>query len=79
MISKNKKRTSLNVVGLPCPYPEVLTVFRAMELKTKDVLEVTLDSPPSIDIIKDELLNLGLTISSVIEIKKNVWKIEIKN
>ncbi len=77
-ISKDMNRIRLNLTGLPCPYPEVLTVLKAKEITSTDLLEVMIDSPPSIEIIRDELQDLELTIRSIVEINRNVWKIEIE-
>jgi TusA-related sulfurtransferase len=41
-------RYSLDVRGQVCPYPELLTLRALQNLSSGDILEVTLDNPPSI-------------------------------
>lgn len=76
--SHGGKKLELNLVGLPCPYPEVLTIRKTRELLPKDILEITLNSPPSVGIIKDISEEYQFTVLSTEEIGKNIWKIVIE-
>ncbi|MCL6090262.1 MAG: sulfurtransferase TusA family protein [Candidatus Thermoplasmatota archaeon] len=73
-----EKRYELNLLGLPCPYPEVLTIHKTRELLSKDILEIILNSPPSVGIIRDISAKNQFSVLSTEEIGKNVWKIVIE-
>ncbi|MDA8143535.1 MAG: sulfurtransferase TusA family protein [Thermoplasmatales archaeon] len=73
-----REKLELNLMGLPCPYPEVITIYKSREMHPKDLLELTLNSPPSVGIIKDISEKYRFSVLSTEEIEKNVWKIVIE-
>ncbi len=71
----NAKRHALDVRGLACPYPQVLVMVAMDELKINDVLDITLDNPPSVRDVPSALLRRGYEVSSVSRIDSLTWKI----
>ncbi len=69
------KRHALDVRGLACPYPQVLVMAAMDELKNNDVLEVTLDNPPSVRDVPSALESRGYEVSDVSRIDSLTWKI----
>jgi tRNA 2-thiouridine synthesizing protein A len=71
----NAKRHALDVRGFACPYPQVLVMAAMDELKTNDVLEITLDNPPSVQDVPSALESRGYEVSVVSRIDSLTWKI----
>lgn len=72
-----ENRYSLDARGLTCPYPQVL-VTRALEsLSANDILEVTLNNPPSVRDIPPALKDRGYEVLDVASLDTNTWKIVV--
>ena len=73
-----EKRYALDVRGLTCPYPQVL-VTRALEsLSSYDILEVTLNNPPSVRDIPPALKDRGYDVLEVLSLDTSTWKIVVQ-
>ena len=72
------QRFSLDVRGLACPYPQVLTVRALENLSQNDVLEVILDNPPSVRDVPPALKDRGYEVLDVISLDQNTWKIIVQ-
>ncbi|MCL4344633.1 MAG: sulfurtransferase TusA family protein [Nitrososphaerota archaeon] len=77
-IHRSRKNGELNLLGLPCPYPEVLTAIKLREMHTNDVLEMVLDSPPSVGIIKNMAFKYKFSVILAEKVDTCTWKIIIK-
>ena len=72
------QRFSLDVRGLTCPYPQMLTVRVLENLSHDDVLEVILDNPPSVKDVPPALKDRGYEVLDVISLDPNTWKIIVQ-
>ena len=72
------QRFTLDVRGLTCPYPQVLTVRALENLAHNDVLEVILDNPPSVREVPPALKDRGHDVLEVISLDPNTWKIIVQ-
>ena len=72
------QRFSLDVRGLTCPYPQMLTVRVLENLSHDDVLEVILDNPPSVRDVPPALKDRGYEVLEVISLDPNTWKIIVQ-
>jgi TusA-related sulfurtransferase len=68
----------LDVRGLVCPYPEMLTLERLEKLKNGETLLVRTDNPPSVESIPHKVQSRGHRVESVREIGKGLWEIVIR-
>ena len=69
------KRYALDVRGLACPYPQILVIAAMGELQSDDVLEITLDNPPSVRDIPPALERRGNEVLDVSRTDSLTWKI----
>lgn len=72
-----EKRHSLDVRGLVCPYPQILTLRALNNISSDDVLEVILDNPPSVRDIPPALKEKKYDVE-VSDVSKGIWKIIVK-
>jgi TusA-related sulfurtransferase len=75
----DNKRYALDVRGLACPYPQILVMAAMDELESDDVLEVTLDNPPSVGDVPPALKKRGYKVMDVARIDSLTWKIVALN
>jgi tRNA 2-thiouridine synthesizing protein A len=68
----------LDVRGLVCPYPVLLTKKALEVLKVGETLEVVIDNPPSCHTIPESVQRAGYEVVRIDEVEQAVWKIEIK-
>jgi TusA-related sulfurtransferase len=73
----NEKRYELDVRGLTCPYPQLLTMRTLIGLSSDDVLEVILDNPPSAKDVPSALEERGYKVE-VSRLNSSTWKIIIQ-
>ncbi len=73
------KRYALDVRGFACPYPQILVMAAMGELQSDDVLEITLDNPPSVRDIPPALEKRGHEVLDVPRIDSLTWKIIVLN
>ena len=71
----DEKRYSLDLRGVVCPYPQLLTLRALNQLDSGNILEVTLDNPPSVRDIQLALENKNYKISEVSKVSKEAWRI----
>lgn len=72
-----ENRHSLDVRGLVCPYPQILTLRALNNISSESVLEVILDNPPSVKDIPPVLKEKKYEVK-VSAIAKGTWKIIAK-
>jgi TusA-related sulfurtransferase len=72
-----KKRHSLDVRGLVCPYPQILTLRALNNISSEGILEVILDNPPSVRDIPSALKVKKYDVE-VSDVAKGTWKIIVK-
>lgn len=78
-IQKNDDRHfSINVTGLACPYPQLLSLNALTEIPSGAELTVTLDNPPSVRDIPPAFERKGYKIIDVSQIEGSEWKIIIQ-
>jgi tRNA 2-thiouridine synthesizing protein A len=75
----NVKRYAIDVRGFACPYPQIMVMAALEELKSEDVLEVTLDNPPSVRDVPVALKDRGFNILDVSKIDNLTWKIIVQH
>ena len=68
---------TIDVLGLACPYPQLLVQSALEDLSPDDVLEVILDNPPSVRDVPEALGKRGYT-SEVTPFDKTKWKIVVR-
>jgi tRNA 2-thiouridine synthesizing protein A len=68
----------LDVRGLVCPYPVLLTKKALEVLKIGETLDVFTDNPTSCETIPESVRRIGHKVVRIDEIEQAVWKIEIK-
>ena len=68
---------SIDVTGLACPYPQLLTQSALEDLLPDDVLEVVLDNPPSVRDVPEALGKRGYA-SEVTPFDGTNWKILVR-
>ncbi|MCL4339995.1 MAG: sulfurtransferase TusA family protein [Nitrososphaerota archaeon] len=73
-----RRKHTLDLKGYSCPYPQLLTMKKLKELSSRDVLEVVLDSPPSLTTIQGIAKRDGLRQISIEEISPHIWKVTIE-
>ena len=71
----DEKHYSLNVNGLACPYPQLLTLNALNEIPSGAELAVTLDNPPSVRDIPPALERKGYKVIDVSQINRSEWNI----
>jgi TusA-related sulfurtransferase len=68
----------LDVRGLVCPYPQLLVTRALSNLSSNDLLEVTIDNPPSLRDIPPILEGMGYKVD-IIRIDGATWKMLIQS
>ena len=68
----------LDVKGLVCPYPEMLTLEALEKLSSGHLLIVRTDNPPSVEAIPHKVQSRGHRVEKLLEIEKGVWEIYIR-
>ena len=71
------KRYKLDVRGLTCPYPQLLTVRGLSRLAGDDLLEVLVDNPPSVKEIPPILEQKGYNVSTS-RLNSSTWELKVK-
>jgi len=74
----DEKRYELDVRGLTCPYPQLLTMRTLIGLSSDDVLEVILDNPPSARDVPSALEEKEYKVLDVSRLNSSTWKIIIQ-
>jgi len=72
-----RNRYVLDVRGLTCPYPQLLVTKALSGLSGEDILEVTLDNPPSVRDIPLALEEKGYRIG-VSRLDSSTWIMTIQ-
>ncbi len=72
-----EKRYLLDLRGLVCPYPELLTVRALKSLSSGDVLEVFVDNPPSVRDVPLTLKEGGYKVEEPATLEIGGWKLTI--
>jgi len=72
-----ENRHSLDVRGMVCPYPQILTLRALNNISPESVLEVLLDNPPSVKDIPPVLKEKKYAVK-VSVLDKGTWKIVVK-
>ncbi len=72
-----RNRYVLDVRGLACPYPQLLVTKALNGLSGEDILEVTLDNPPSVRDIPLALEEKGYKIG-ISRLNSSSWIMIIK-
>jgi len=73
----DERRYQLDVRGFTCPYPQILVTRALSNLCAEDILEVTLDNPPSVRDIPPALEEKGYEVN-VSRPDGSTWKIFIQ-
>lgn len=71
------KRYKLDVRGLTCPYPQLLTMRGLSRLTSDDLLEVIVDNPPSAKEIPPVLEEKGYKVN-ISRLNSATWKITVQ-
>lgn len=71
-----EKLFSLDVRGLVCPYPQILTLRTLSGLSSDSILEVILNNPPSVRDIPPVLKEKKYEVE-VSHLSKGTWKIVV--
>lgn len=73
----DEKRYALDARGFVCPYPQLLVMRALNALSSDEILEVTLDNPPSVRDIPPALEEKGYEVE-VSRLKGSMWKLTIR-
>jgi tRNA 2-thiouridine synthesizing protein A len=72
------RRYLLDVRGLVCPYPELLTTRALKSLSPGDTLEIVVDNPPSVRDVPITLKERGYKVEEPTTVEKGGWKLTVK-
>jgi TusA-related sulfurtransferase len=70
-------RYRIDLRGLVCPYPVLLTKKALEELKIGEILEVIVDNPPSLDTVPNSVRASGHKVLEIREVEPAVQVIII--
>jgi len=73
-----ERRYLLDVRGMVCPYPELLTMRAVRSLSRGDTLEVFVDNPPSVRDVPISLKEGGYKVEEPTTIEKGGWKLTVE-
>ena len=73
-----EKRYLLDVRGMVCPYPELLTTRALKSLSSGDTLEVFVDNPPSVRDVPITVKERGYRVEEPTTLEKGGWKLTIQ-
>jgi len=73
-----EKRYLLDVRGMVCPYPELLTTRALKSLSPGDILEVIVDNPPSVRDVPITVKERGYKVEEPTTLEKGGWRLTIQ-
>ena len=73
----DEKNYKIDVSGLTCPYPQLLTMRALNSLSDDEVLEVIIDNPPSVKDIPPILEKKGFKVNTS-RLDSSKWKIIVQ-